>query len=183
LSNYCLDKWVHLSFLDESNKLNSSAEELRGTPEDFKKCLENKVREIYNDLFNTVKDALNEEEDTTVRDYFRTHFKGIKVSMLTMITNCFLALRDIINSRGNFELLRSKKAKPGDEESAEAKKKTAGLPSDRLGGRNSGASGTKTIQLTLNLNINLDIATSKEAIEELFKNISIAHESVFGENK
>jgi len=172
-----------LGFLDESSKLNSSAEELRGTPEDFKKCLEKKVREIYNDLFNTVRDALNKQEETKVRDYFRTHFKGIKSSMLTMITNCFLALRDIINSQGDFELLTSKETKSGAKESDAAKQEKRKRILDNIDEKTFGKFDTKNLKLTLNLNINLDVGTSREAIEELFKNISLAHGTVFGENK
>ena len=170
-------------FLDDSNKLNSSAEDLRGTPEDFGKCLEKKVRQIYNDLFNTVKDALNKEEETKAKEYFRTHYKGVKADMLKKITNCFLALRDIIHSRGDFGLLTTKEAKPRAKESPETKQKKTKIGLDHVGERHLRRSGTKSIQLTLNLNINLDVGTSKEAIEELFKNISLAHESVFGEKK
>jgi hypothetical protein len=172
-----------LGFLDEGNKLNSSAENLRGTPEDFKKSLEKKVREIYNDLFNTVKDALNKEEETKVKDYFKTHFRDIKSSMLEKMTNCFLAMRDIVNSSGDFESLTSKEVKPRVREPAESKGKKSKTGLDHLGERHLRKPGAKNIQLTLNVNINLDVGTSKEAIEELFKNISIARETVFGENK
>jgi hypothetical protein len=103
--------------------------------------------------------------------------------MLKKITNCFLALRDIINSRGDFESLISKETKPRTKEFAVTKKgKTKRVPGS-LGEKHFRKFGAKGIQLTLNLNINLDVGTSKEAIEKLFKNISVAQETVFGENK
>lgn len=172
-----------LGFLDDNNTLNSSATDLRGTSDKFKACLEEKTTAVYKDLFNTIKDALNPENDTSVRNYFRNHFTDVKNSMLTMITNCFLALRDVINSGGDINSLESQQKKPAKETSENIKEKdrkkiksqsTVGDPHEPHSG---------DIKLILNLNINLDIGTSKEAIEELFKNISSAKESVFGEAK
>jgi hypothetical protein len=103
--------------------------------------------------------------------------------MLTMITNCFLALRDIINSRGDFELLTSKETKSGAKESDAAKQEKRKRILDNIDEKTFEKFDTKNLKLTLNLNINLDVGTSREAIEELFKNISLAHGTVFGENK
>ena len=80
---------------DEDNTLNSSADDLRGTPEKISKCLENKLKEVYKDLFDTVRDALNLTEEQAVRNYFRDHITDVKADMLKKITNCFLTLRSI----------------------------------------------------------------------------------------
>lgn len=167
----------------KDNTLNSSTNDLRGTPEKFKNCLEEKVKVVYGDLFNTVKDALNTEKESEARNYFRNHFTNVKSSMLAMITNCFLALRDIININGNFELLESKQKKLTKEVSMKPKEKVNKtkpiLPKDDV----LREPHHRDIKLILNLNINLDPSASKEAIEELFRNVSLAHSSVFSENK
>lgn len=178
--NYVIAMLKTIGFLNEDNSLNESANDLRGTPEIFKKCLEEKVRAIYKDLFDTVKDALNPEKENEVKNYFKNHFTDIKNSMLTMMTNCFLALRDIINNNGNFESLESiqKKSTYTIKEKVNKPIKSIQSKTDDLH-----KSHAKDIKLILNLNISLDIGTSKDAIEELFKNISLAHKSVFGEGK
>jgi len=172
-----------LEFLDKSNTLNLSANDLRGTLDKFKACLEGKTTVVYKDLFNTVKDALNPENDTAVRNYFRNHFTDVKKSMLTMITNCFLALRDVINSGGNFESLESPQKKHAVGTSDKTKEKIRGKTGTEKSLISLHKPHSGDIKLILNLNINLDIGASKEAIEELFKNISSAKRSVFGENK
>lgn len=177
-----------LGFLSEDNTLNLSANDLRGTPDKFKKCLEDKVIAVYEDLFNTVKDSLNPDRDSEVRNYFKNHFTDIKNSMLRMITNCFLALRDIINSEGKFESLDSQQKIPKKIHIKETINKIKEKSHEKIQsilptGIDLHKSHSKDIKLILNLNINLDIGTSKEAIEELFKNIYSAKESVLGENK
>lgn len=172
-----------LGFINDDGILNSSSNDLRGTPGKFKECLEGKVRDVYKDLFNTVKDSLNPESEVEVRNYFRNHVTDVRGRMLQIITTCFLTLRDIINSGGNFESLKSKQIKPK-EISAKPKEKANKIPkSIQARTTDSYKSQSKDIKIILNVNINLDIGTSKEAIEELFKNISSAKETVFGENK
>lgn len=164
---------------DEDNTLNSSADDLRGTPEKFSKCLENKVKEVYNDLFDTVRDALSTTEEQAVKNYFRDHIKDVKVDMLEKIANCFLTLRSIINNGGNFESLELTKTKTPKVPSVKPKqdivKNTNSIQTNNTDAKN--------IKLILNLNINLDIGTSTETIEGLFKNISLAHKAVFGDEK
>lgn len=167
-----------LGFINDDGTLNSSSNDLRGTSEKFKECLEGKVRDVYKDLFNTVKDSLNPESEVEVRNYFRNHVTDVRGRMLQIITTCFLTLRDIINSGGNFESLKSKEISTKPKE--KANKITKSIQARTA---DSHKSQSKDIKIILNVNINLDIGTSKEAIEELFKNISNAKMSVFGENK
>mgnify|MGYP001558238824 CR=1 FL=1 len=173
-----------LGFLNDDNTLSPAANDLRGTPDKFKKCLEDKINITYEDLFNTVKDALDSEREQEVRNYFLNHITDVGQRMLDMITNCFLALRDVINSGGDLNSLESQQKKPIKGTSEKIKenvhKKIQSIPPTNIDPHKT---HSKDIKLILNLNINLDIGTSKEAIEELFKNISIAKESVFGENK
>lgn len=181
--NYVIAMLKNLEFLNDDNALSDTANDLRGTPDKFKKCLEERVSVLYKDLFNTIKDALILEKENGVRNYFRNHFTGVKDSMLRMLTNCFLALRDIINSGGNFEALE-KQRKSAQAISGKTKGKVnKTMQSTQLTNVESHKSHANDIKFTLNLNINLDIGTSKEAIEELFKNILFAQHSTFGKSK
>jgi len=169
-----------LGFLDENGKLESCAEDLRGTGKEFTKCLEERIKETYKDLFDTVKEAIKPEEVTKVEEYFRTHIKNVKASMLSKITNCFLTLRDIINTGGDLGSLESKESRP----LKEFKKGKRIIKPDKIvEGEDlpSNTFGNKYVRLILNLNINIDIGTSKEALEELFRNILTARKGIFGE--
>ncbi|MDP3296233.1 MAG: DUF5343 domain-containing protein [Thermodesulfovibrionia bacterium] len=170
-----------LGFLNDDNTLSNTANDLRGTPDKFKQCLKDKISVVYEDLFNTVKDALNSENDNEVRNYFKNHFTDVKQSMLRMITNCFLALRDVVNSDGDLISLESQQKKPIKETPENINKKEKAQSRATVIDPHKPHSGD--IKLILNLNINLDIGVSREAIEELFKNIYSAKKSVFGENK
>lgn len=181
--NYVIAMLKTLGFIDEDNSLNSTANDLRGTPDKFKKCLEDKISVVYADLFNTVKDSLSPDNENEARNYFKNHFTDVKKSMLTMITNCFLALRDVINNSGNFESLELPQKKHAVGTSDRTKEKVRGKTEPAKSLIESYKPHSGDIKLILNLNINLDIGTSKETIEELFKNISSAKRSVFGENK
>ena len=169
-------------FVDDKETLTANANNLKGTSEKFKPCLEEKVKEVYKDLFNTVKNCLNPEYESEIRNYFKNHYTDIKKRMLDIYTNSFFTLRDIISSGGDFKSLESKVSKSLKGNIAKPKpvkhKKSYHLNNNDLSN-----SHTKNIELILNLNINLDIGTSKEAIEGLFKNISLAHKTVFGDDK
>ena len=167
-------------FVDDKETLTANANNLKGTSEKFKPCLEEKVKEVYKDLFYTVKDSLNPECESEVRNYFKNHYTNIKKRMLDTYTNSFFTLRDIISSSGDFKSLESKvpKSLKGNLAKPVKHKKSPHLNNNDLSN-----SHTKNIKLILNLNINLDIGTPKDAIEELFKNISLAHKAVFGDDK
>lgn len=173
-----------LGFLNEDDTLNSSSNDLKGTPEKFKECLEGKVRSAYKDLFDTVKDCLNPESEVEVRNYFRNHVTDVKGRMLQILTTCFLTLRDIINSDGKIDSLESKQKKVIKQISVKSKEKSNKITETvELKTDDSHKSHSRDIKLILNLNINLDHSASKEAIEELLRNISLAHSSVFSGNK
>lgn len=170
-----------LGFLNDDGTLNSASNALRGTSDKFKECLEGNVKDVYKDLFDTVKDCLNPESEVEVRNYFRNHITDVKGRMLQIITTCFITLRDIINSGGDFESLEPKQKKPTKEISIKPKEKVNKTKHILPKADDLPKSHPKDIKLILNININLDIGTSKGAIEELFKNIFSAKEAVFGE--
>ncbi len=180
--NYVILMLKMFGFVDDEGALTPNANELKGAPEKFKTCLEEKVKEVYKDLFDTVKDCLNPECESEVRNYFKNHYKDVKKKMLDMYTNSFITLRDIISSGGDFKSLESKVSKSLKGNLAKPKlakhKESPDLNNNDLSNLNS-----KNIKLILNLNINLDIGTPKEAIEGLFKNISLAHKAGFGDEK
>lgn len=171
-------------FVDDKGTLTPDANDLKGTSEKFKACLEGKVKEVYKDLFDTVKDCLNPERESEIRNYFKNHYTNIKKRMLDIYTNSFFTLRDIISSGGDFKFLESKVSKSLKGNLTKPKQKPAKhKESPDLNSNDLSNSHIKNIKLILNLNINLDIATSKDAIEGLFKNISLAHKAVFGDEK
>ena len=89
-----------------------------------------------------------------------------------------------INNRGNFESLELTKTKTPKASLVKPKQKIAkNTNSNQTNNTEYQNSTAKNIKLILNLNINLDIGTSKDAIEGLFKNISLAHKAVFGDEK
>lgn len=171
-----------LGLVDDKGVLTSDATDLKGTFEKFKECLESKVKEIYKDLFDTVKDCLNTVYESEVRNYFKNHYTKVKKRMLQIYTNCFFTLRDIINSSGDFKSIKQKESKITKQGVSKPLQKTTKEKSKNSRVKGLGEENSKDIKLTLNLNINLDIGTTKEAIEELFKNILLAHENVFKEN-
>ncbi|HAB50832.1 MAG TPA: hypothetical protein DCE80_01405 [Ignavibacteriales bacterium] len=182
--NYVIAMLKMLGFVDDKGALTPNANDLKGAPEKFKTCLEGKVKEVYKDLFDTVKDCLNPECESEVRNYFKNHYTDVKKKMLDMYTNSFITLRDIISSSGDFKSLESKVSKSLKGNQAKPRQKPAKHKEfPDLNNNDLSNSHTKNIKLILNLNINLDIGTSKEAIEGLFKNISLAHKAVFGDEK
>lgn len=169
-------------FVDDKGTLTSNANDLKGTSEKFKACLEGKIKEVYKDLFDTVKDCLNSEYESEVKSYFKNHYTDVKKRMLEIYTSCFLTLRNIINSNCDFKSLRQKE--PTYIKSKNTTKSTQIITSGKSINKNTGNSlknNSEDIKLTLNLNVNLDIGTPKEAIEELLKNIAFAHNTVFGD--
>ena len=169
-------------FVGDKGILTSNANDLKGTSEKFKACLEGKVKEVYKDLFDTVKDCLNPEYESEIRNYFKNHYTAIKKRMLDIYTNSFFTLRDIISSGGDFKSLESKVSKSLKGNLAKLKL-VKHKESPDLNNHDFSNSHGKNIKLILNLNINLDIGTPKDAIEGLFKNISLAHKAVFGDEK
>jgi len=171
-------------FVDDKGTLTPDANDLKGTSEKFNACLEGKVKEVYKNLFDTVKDCLNPACESEVRNYFKNHYTNIKKRMLDTYTNSFFTLRDIISSGGDFKFLESKVSKSLKGNRTKPKQKPAKhKESSDLNSNDLSNSHIKNIKLILNLNINLDIGTSKDAIEGLFKNISLAHKAVFGDEK
>lgn len=180
--NYVIVMLKMFGFVDDKGALTPNANDLKGAPEKFKTCLEEKVKEVYKDLFDTVKDCLNPECESEVRNYFKNHYTDVKKKMLDMYTNSFITMRDVISSGCDFKSLVSKVSKSLKGNLAKPKlakhKESPDLNNNDLPNSHS-----KNIKLILNLNINLDIGTSKDAIEGLFKNISLAHKAVFGDEK
>lgn len=170
-------------FVDNEGTLTSKANDLKGTSGKFKTCLEEKVKEVYKDLFNTVKDGLNPECESEVRNYFKNHYTDVKKRMLEIYTACFLTLRNIINSNGDFKSLKHKEPTYMKKDTSKSTQNIANEKSINKNTGNSRKNNSEDIKLTLNLNVNLAIGTPKEAIEELLKNIVFARNTVFGEFK
>lgn len=180
--NYVIVMLKMFGFVDDKGELTPNANDLKGAPEKFKTCLEEKVKEVYKDLFDTVKDCLNPECESEVRNYFKNHYTDVKKKMLDMYTNSFITIRDVISSGCDFKSLVSKVSKSLKGNLVKPKLAKHNESPD-LNNNDLSNSHSKNIKLILNLNINLDIGTPKDAIEGLFKNISLAHKAVFGDDK
>lgn len=176
-----------LGVIDDKGNLLKEAEELRTTAETFKTRLMEMLKNTYKYLFDAVSAPLLSENQEKVKNFFVHHYTDVRKSMLNKYINCFYTLRDIVNSEGNFASLEIKESSPKMISSQHSKEKLTGkkVTKEKIIKENPDIfyGNVKDISLLLNLNINLDIGTSKEAIEELFKNISLAHQTVFRANK
>ena len=153
--------------------------DLRGTADKFSECLEGRIRNVYHDLFDTVRDALNPQYEPQVRAYFTNSFRDVKDSMLKKMTNCFLCLRDIVSTKGDIQLSEQH------EKQARAEKNLLKVPPKSQGKQvqdplRKSRNTAKDILLVLNLNLNINADDSEEQIEKLFMNIATAKLNVFG---